>query len=239
MTKYETIISDICAQIASGALPFGKRLPTIPELCETYGVSKITVRRAMDELERKGLVTRKRGSGTYVQGSVSLLASGEDTFPGMQIEAFVVADDLSNYVLTNELHGFAIVEPRKDVAEALGISTQEPCYYFCRTRYVNERPECVEYCWIPVSVIPGLTKELLEGSLYRYMEQELGLKIKSAHRVVRAGNPTEDEARWLGIDANAPLLCIKQVTYLDDGTPFEATRSITSPDFELRVVSTR
>ena len=64
MHKYQAIVSDLRHKITVGEYAQGDRLPTTPELCKQYGVSKITVKRAMDDLESLGLVARRRGSGT-------------------------------------------------------------------------------------------------------------------------------------------------------------------------------
>ena len=69
MLKYEAIARDIQASIEDGSLKPGERLPTVVELCETYAVSKITIKRAIEWLTELGLVTSKRGSGTYVKNA--------------------------------------------------------------------------------------------------------------------------------------------------------------------------
>ena len=91
---------------------------------------------------------------------------------------------------------------------------------------------------MPLSVVPGLLEEHLHGSIYRYLQEDLGLKIGSAHRVLRAVLPTEDEREWLRIENNAPLFEVRQVGYLDDGTPFEYSTSRHTSEYEFFVVST-
>ena len=71
MDKYQYVSLDIRSRISSGEYVQGDRLPAIPELCKLYGVSKITIKRAMDDLERMGIVSRRRGSGTFVKALVS------------------------------------------------------------------------------------------------------------------------------------------------------------------------
>ncbi len=68
MSKYEDIATDIQGSILDGSLKAGDRLPTVVELCDLYGVSKITVRKAIDILAEQGLVSSRRGSGTYEIG---------------------------------------------------------------------------------------------------------------------------------------------------------------------------
>ena len=71
-TGYRAVIDWIRQAVASGALRRGDRLPSEKELCEQFGLSRQTIRHATGELEKEGLLTRVRGSGTYVGGSISL-----------------------------------------------------------------------------------------------------------------------------------------------------------------------
>ena len=63
--KYEAIAADIRRSIEDGALKPGDKLPTVVEFCELYSVSKITVKRALEQITEEGLITSRRGSGTY------------------------------------------------------------------------------------------------------------------------------------------------------------------------------
>ena len=68
MLKYEIVADDVRARIANGEFKPNDQLPTTEELCEQYDVSKITVKKAMDELVLHGLIARRRGSGSFVKG---------------------------------------------------------------------------------------------------------------------------------------------------------------------------
>ena len=68
MTKYEIIVSDIRKKIQSGTYQINEKLPTEPDLCQIYQVSRITVKKAIDQLVYEGLVIKRRGSGTFVKG---------------------------------------------------------------------------------------------------------------------------------------------------------------------------
>ena len=67
--KYEAIAADIRRTIEDGALKPGDKLPTVVEFCKLYNVSKITVKRAIEQITEEGLITSRRGSGTYVKDS--------------------------------------------------------------------------------------------------------------------------------------------------------------------------
>lgn len=80
--KYEAIAADIRRSIEDGALKPGDKLPTVVEFCELYSVSKITVKRAIEQITEEGLVTSRRGSGTYVKDTAG--ASRPSVFPGQK-----------------------------------------------------------------------------------------------------------------------------------------------------------
>ena len=76
-----------------------------------------------------------------------------------------------------------------------------------------------------IQLIPGIKRQVLENSIYSYIEGDLKLKIQSAHRTVRAVLPTEDEKKELDIKGVLPILEVVQVAFLDDGRPFEYSMS--------------
>ena len=126
MNKFAMIAADITEQITSGAYKPGDRLPTIPVLCEQYHVSKITVKRAMDRLVMRGLVARRRGSGTFVR-SVSL--SQDYTQP-------------ESSMLNFKLHEFEVRHPSTAVAQFLRLDESEFVFHIHRTRIEDGSPPC-------------------------------------------------------------------------------------------------
>ncbi|MBR3318010.1 MAG: GntR family transcriptional regulator [Atopobiaceae bacterium] len=239
MSKYDELATTLRTAIENGGYEAGTRLPTIPELCEMYNVSNTTVKKAMDELERLGLVARRRGSGVYVKRTAELRKGPTDgPSASKQMTGFTNEHAGTGTRVTSEVHDFAIVHPSDAVADGLGIRPEEFVYRICRTRLTDGTPRNVEYTFMPLSVVPGLLEEHLHGSIYRYLQEDLGLKIGSAHRVLRAVLPTEDEREWLRIENNAPLFEVRQVGYLDDGTPFEYSTSRHTSEYEFFVVST-
>ena len=130
MLKYEELVATLLGELARGVYQKGDRLPTTPQLCERYGVSNTTVKRAMDELELQGVVARRRGSGVYIketavakgiraaQGSVSQQMSGMST----EYEG-------TPQVLTSEVPDFSVIKPTADLADKLNIATDEFVYH--------------------------------------------------------------------------------------------------------------
>ena len=221
MLKFESIAQDIQRSIEDGTLAAGEKLPTVVELCELYGVSKITVRRAIELLTESGLVTSRRGSGTFVKntGAIQnnpLQFSRSDRASGFSAEHTDDREPVSSVV-----YDFHIDTTPPHVAQLLGISPDDFCYYHCRVRKLGDVPICIEYTYMPIGRIPGLKRSQVEGSVYAYITGELGLKIASFNRAVRAVAATPEEAERLGVQKGAPLLEFEQVGYLDNSVAFE------------------
>ncbi len=236
MLKYQAIAADIQRSIEAGALRPNSKLPTVVELCEAYGVSKITIKRAIDLLTDKGLISSRRGSGTYVKNTTELFEQtgieridgtadgGDDSF------AFSHSDRAAGFTKEHEGEGkkvssvvydFSIVNPPANIARHLNIQPDDFAYYHCRARCLDGKPMVIEYTYMPLDLIPGLKRSQLYVSVYDYLQNTLGLKISSFHRILRAVPATEEEAERLNTKPGVPMLEIAQVGFLDDGTPFE------------------
>lgn len=221
MLKYQSIAQDIQNSIEDGTLKPGEKLPTVVELCETYAVSKITIKRAMDLLTEVGLVTSKRGSGTYVKNASSIPVDPLSVGVSDRAGGFTAEHADPSERVTSKVYTFEIVNPSEEIARRLGISTDDFVYYDCRVRLLNDVPIVIERTYMPLDVIPGLKKHHLYGSIYSYIGEGLGLKISSFHRVIRAVAATDEEAERLAVTPGEPLLELEQVGYLDSGVAFE------------------
>ncbi len=217
MLKYEAIAAKLRKDIMSGKYSAGQQLPLEKEMCAQYDVSRITIKRAMDQLVKQGLVVKRRGSGTFVK-------SLDDT----DVKELGMANQFNGFTATfkgrkvnTKVLRFDIIHPTSEVANKLQMSTDDFIYYVVRVRSLEGEPIVIEYTQMPIQLIPGLKRQIIEKSIYSYIENDLKLKIQSAHRTVRAIMPTEEEKKELAIEGILPLLEVEQVAFLDDGRPFE------------------
>ncbi|OUP10828.1 GntR family transcriptional regulator [Collinsella sp. An2] len=249
MLKYQAIAADIQHSIEDGSLKPNDKLPTVVELCQIYDVSKITVKRAFDLLIEQGLIASRRGSGTYVKstqdisdprGSGTYLVGGSGSF------AFNRSDRARGFTIehqgdgeiTSVVYDFSIVNPPEKVARHLNIQPEDFAYHHCRVRCLNGTPIVIEYTYMPLDLIPGLKKSQLYKSVYSYIQDTLGYKISSFHRIIRAVSATEEEAERLETEVGGPLLEMEQIGFFDDGTAFEYSISRNVGDrAELRDVN--
>lgn len=237
MYKYEIIAQDIQSKILSGFYKPDEKLPQELELCKQYGASRITIREAMELLVHNGLITKRRGSGTFVKAMSGGSVNHEGFARSQQFGGF--AKDKPGREITSVIHEFQPMKASEEVADKLQIPVGAFVCYICRTRKVDGKPYVTEYTYMPTDIITGITDEVVRGSIYSHIEHTLKLKIQSAHRIARASMPTDQERIWLEIgDAPLPILEVEQVAYLGDGRIFEYSRSRHRADcFELRTVS--
>lgn len=238
--KYEELVRTILDELAHGVYKKGDRLPTTPEICRIYGVSNTTVKRAMDELELQGIVARRRGSGVYIkETSVPTSTYAHQGSTSQQMTGMTAESAALGRTVESDVHDFSVVRPPAEIAERLGMASDEFAYHICRVRKVDGRPKVVEYTYMPIALVPDLRESTLHASIYDYIERDLGLKIGSAHRTIKALMPSDDERTWLNAGPDEPLLEVRQTAYLSDGRPFEYSISRHTSDYEFYSISTR
>ena len=221
MLKYEAIANELRQNIMNGVYSPGQQLALEKEMCEQYDVSRMTIKRAVDELVKQGLVVKRRGSGTFVKSLED--QDVKELSMANQFNGFAAA--FKGHDVSTKVVKFDIVHPESEVAAKLQMSVEDFIYDIIRVRSCDGKPIVVEYTQMPIQLIPGIKRQVLENSIYSYIEGDLRLKIQSAHRTVRAVMPTEDEKKELDIKGVLPILEVVQVAFLDDGRPFEYSMS--------------
>ncbi len=229
---YARISRTLREEIERGLYKVGDLLPSEEELERRFGASRTTIRNALGELEREGLVLRRRGKGTIVQEpktaqNMNFISSFTETLreKGVQVGTGIVTIEL-------------IPAPPKVLA-ALGLEKGEKVYLVQRTRLANGVPIAFMTNYLLARVVPGLEgkKEALrEVGLYQLLEEEYGLVLKRAVETIEAYLSGPLEADILQIPEKVPLFHTVRITYLEDGTPFEMVISIIRADkYEYRV----
>lgn len=234
MTKYEEIADDVRQDIMNGKYSVNQQLPLEKEMCEYYNVSRITIKKAVDQLVSEGLVVKRRGAGTFIKD----LASDEAKELSMSRQFKGFSEDHKSESVSSKIVKFEVINPDEEVADKLRITVEDFVYHIIRVRYSDNIPFVIEYTYMPISLIPGIKNDVLENSIYRYIEDSLKLKIKSAHRTIRAISPNDIEQEYLEIDKGFPILEVEQIGFLDNGKAFEYSKSHHRGDkIEFRTVS--
>lgn len=219
MLKYEKIADDLRQAIRQGKYTSGDQLPLEKDMCDKYKVSRVTIKRAVDVLVNQGLVTKRRGSGTFVKTLDDNYAKQLSISTGNQFCGFMETHKGRN--VSTKVLKFEIIHPTEEVAVKLQMSTKDFVYDIIRLRLLDGVPWVIEYTMMPIQLVPGIRHEILEHSIYHHIEKTLKLSIQSAHRIVRAVRSTELEQEQLLLPPDAPLLEVEQVAFFSDGHPFE------------------
>lgn len=209
---YHQLVSGIRNSISSGALSSGSMLPNELEIAKNLHLSRPTVRKAMDELVRAGLLVRKRGVGTQV---VSNEIRRPLTLSSLYDDLVQSGIEVSTRILT-----FDTLIPSKKIAAELEISPKTKVYYVRRLRLENGTPLALMENWIPVS-IGELTPSMLENNgLYETM-RSLGVTFSLGHQKVGATIADEEQAQLLDTEPGAALVTMSRTTLNDVGTRVE------------------
>lgn len=220
---YLVIENDIKEKINNGGLKEGDLIPSENELKETYNVSRMTVRQALNNLVNEGLLYRHQGKGTFVS-TVKI----EKSIQG--IRSFTEEMEATNRKVSSKIVSFKEINATKKIAEKLFLKEGEIVYNIERIRYGNEIPVLYEILHIPKNIFPSITKEVFEGSFYEYLENELNLKISHCKQSIEARRPSKELTKTLEITGNEPILYIERDTFLSNGRPFELVKSFYRSD---------
>ncbi|MFJ6651735.1 GntR family transcriptional regulator [Microbacterium sp. NPDC091313] len=225
---YRVIYDDIVAQIRSGALEPASRLPSEQALAQQYGVSRMTVRQALDLLGDDELLSRRQGSGTYVREH----ARRGRRLTRLRSFAEELAETASH--VTSTIVRAEVTSPSEEVAAALDLAAGDTVSRLTRVRLVDGVSAALQDAWIPYAVAPGLTREpLLEGSLYRTLTDRYGVELRWADQSMTAALLADPEAGLLGVEPGGAVLRGSRTTYTRSDRPVEHTFGWTLPEFPL------
>ncbi|HLR46299.1 MAG TPA: GntR family transcriptional regulator [Deinococcales bacterium] len=205
---YVTILEDIRREILNGNLGLGDQIPTEAALCERYGVSRMTVRQALDSLTASGYLIRKRGKGTFVSSTKAersasrLLGFEEDTL---------------NHALrpTTEVLGAGWVDAGREDQQLLGLPSGSRVWQVDRLRSVNDELIGINHVVLLETWGKKLREQDYRRSLYSILRQSLADEVTEAEQRIEATAADDGQAGLLGIAVGAPLLRIVRTTYLE------------------------
>ncbi len=198
-------------------------IPSENQLASHYQVSRTTIRRALAELVESEKIYSVHGSGRYIRSnkrrqhslnfvySFHELAKKEKSIPFTKVLDFRIQ-------AANTFH-----------AKKLNIELDALVYFTKRIRYLNNFVHSIEIGYMPVSLFPELSIEILSHSKYEYITQQKNRKIKSHDLELIPAHPTPEIADILNIPLNTPLIITTTTSYFDTGEIFEYTEAFKNP----------
>jgi GntR family transcriptional regulator len=209
------------------------RLPSENELAESHGITRATVRHALDTLEREGWIYREKGRGSFAvvrrveQEATHLVSTSED----MQRRGWSLA---------TRVIGLDRLAAPAHVAHTLEVPLESQVYALCRLRIVNGEPVSLQTSYLPAALCPRLEDNDLSASLFRLLETRYGLRLWTAQGVLRARTATTREAQHLALDEHIPVLYVERTTYAASGIPVEYLEAAWRGDrYDVRVTLRR
>ena len=193
----------------------GERLPTEPELMKRFGVSRTTVREAVAELARAGLVTRKAGSGTFVAE------------PPIEQELNRLTGFVEDMLALNLTPEARVVTRRRTtaaarVAEKLELPPRAPVTLIERVRLANGQPVSFDVTYLPTHIGDRVMGENLElYPIFELFEDKYGIQLGEADYRIEAANASPRVAKHLGLRPNDALLLIERTTFDQAGQPID------------------
>lgn len=216
---YIKIENHIIEKIKDGTYKVNDKLPTESQLCEQFGVSRMTVHKALSNLADKGYIKRIPGSGSFVK-----FTNIERQL--LQMKSF--SEEHSKYgAITTKLLKYSVLKASycPALCRHIDVDPEEFIHYFVRLRLCDDQPLAISYNYVLVKVVPSLDVISLEKSFYAYLEEELGLVLGHNETTVRVVQPDKEVKTYLQTQEKEPVVFSSHVSYLADGTPFEYTET--------------
>jgi len=214
---YHQLQSVLKAEIESGKWRPDEQLPTETKLAESYGVSKITVRQALQELAELGYIRREQGRGTFI---------ARRKFDEGPRELTSFTEEMRRHALSpaSRILSQRIAEADARTAGALRLPPKSRVFVLKRVRLADGEPISVQTAHIPSALVPGLRLDG-DASLYEVLQSRYQLHPVRARETYSAAAATAAMAELLGVPAGSPVFSVERVTLLPNEKPFEFVQS--------------
>ena len=225
MSKYKKVYTDIKEKIEQNIWKAQDELPTENELMEIYFYSKDTIRKALSLLELDGYIQKRQGRNSVVldhhhikkQYLSELKTAGE-------------LNRLALHEIETQLTDLYIVQGQADLMTIFEVDETVDFYRVGRVRTIDGERLEYEVSYFDRRIVPFLNREIAEGSIYRYLEEELGLKISHSRREISFRFATEEEKRLMDLGVYEMVVVVQSTAYLANGQLFQSDSISYRPD---------
>jgi GntR family transcriptional regulator, mannosyl-D-glycerate transport/metabolism system repressor len=212
---YKQVANQIKKQIQSDNLDKDDAIPSEQKLSESFNVSRVTIRQAIKLLVDEGILYKVRGSGTYVkQPKIE-----HDIY---RLQGFTEEMESLNHIPSNQVLEFSMQIPIEPIKEKLNLKEDEKVFFIRRLRSGDGEPMILEETYMPVTLFPDLSVEVMTRSKYEYVEKK-GYKIKERQGEILPHIPSKELREILQMK-DSSCLAMNLCAYLEDDTIFEYTK---------------
>ena len=203
------------------------RLPGEIELAKQYNVSRITLRQALAELEKDGLIHKVRGCGTFINLQAAPIIT--------ELNYSVISDDRlqqsGSKFTAKVLEQHLVTDLFPDVSKNLKLEKNDSAVFIKRLFFVKDTPLAICMSHISAKLVPELEdKPLINGSVSQTLDKYYNLHSDRVDDYIEAVRATQSESLLLDRSYGVPLIMLQGTSYLKDGTPLEYSRTYWSGD---------
>ena len=212
---YTQIKDTLRAGILDGRYPPHSRMPSESELQTMFDVSRITIRQALNDLQKEGLIFKVHGKGSFV--------SQPKAFQNVtSLQGFAEAMSRSGHEIINRVVKFRFVPAPADVAARLALPESAPVVEIHRVRLLNRSPVSYEVTYLPEALGRQLERaDLVTRDIFLILENDCAMPLGAADLAIDAVAASPGVARALRIEKGAPLLRIERLTHDANGQPVD------------------
>ena len=221
--KYQKLVKQMKAYIQEN-MKTNQKILSEREIAQRLSISRYTVRKALDELEKKGYIYKVHGKGTFVSEKSVPTALNE-------IYSFTEQMEQLGKKPKMELLEFKVFTPNQELASKLHVATQDKVIKLKYLRTADDVPMMIEETYLPYSKFPTLTVDALsKNSLYSIMKTEFNQSIHVVSESMRASLISSNEAKLLKIEDGSPCLNVRRTSFNKLNEPIEFTSCIARGD---------
>lgn len=222
--KYKMVADILQREIDEGLYNENNRIPTEDELRNRFEVSRNTIRKAIELLVQRGRVYQVRGSGVFVRNTKK-----HDVYNIISIQNMNgVTKDFPHKKVRTKVLDFKLINADEELAEKMECKVGAPIYFVNRLRFLDDEVYTIEYSFFNKELILYLNEEIINGSIYGYIREDLKLNIGLVDRIFYADYISDRDAELLDLEKNAPALVNENTARLANGEIFDYSKSISN-----------
>ncbi|MDO4483818.1 MAG: GntR family transcriptional regulator [Clostridia bacterium] len=212
---FEQVKLQLLQKLEDGIYPTGARMPSEAELCEKYNVSRITIRRAVNDLVEDGYLERRQGKGTFVatkRTPVAMLPLDDQASVGFSLRY----KDRKKSIIISEKEYAA----NSHEQQTLHLQPNDTVLVLYRQILVDGKPWMLDRATYPAKKFPGFFEQITDDtSTYAVLSDQYGVSMVTAHREISLAYATNEQARLLDLAPGAPLFKTFKLVCDRDGNP--------------------
>lgn len=220
--KYKIVADILEKEISEGVYNENEKIPTEEELGKRFEVSRNTVRKAIECLVQKGCVYQVQGSGIFLRKSID-----NDNINTINIQKMNgVTNDFKNKKIETQIIEFKLIKADKNISNKMNCKIGTPIYYVNRLRLIDKNPDIMEYSYFNKELILHLNENIVKGSIYDYIRDNLKLSIGLIDRIFYGDYLTDKDRKYLRLEKKAPALICENMARLSNGEIFNYSKSV-------------